>query len=1024
MKFKSFTDPLSRLTLLLAAVGLSPLAIGQTIPELPPEIVSAWKANGEDALLIFRYDGTYFMAQDSDTEPGMERGTFTWNQATSAFSATTLVDTNGDAGLSHPNGVTTLSISGNTMTYTVAGEGSFTLSRVVNTASAIVGSWFAPGENFTVTFLADGTYFHTEETSDAPFAYDGMERGTYSWNPTTQILTASAITDTNGDVGLSGIREGLTAMITGNSMIIPDEDTTLELRRITQIPAPLTAENSFEVDQFSNYRQTSASPPALLPGPPDDSPFWGEAYIDGSVVGTGGTLTIAGQAPRIFVDDDGWGIAAEYSSLAALNASTAFPNGASYVFARTGGSATLSYPAGGTFPPAPMITGADDHGAWDDGENYRLGETQTLIWAPHTDYNSATLVTVLSVVDQDSGEELLYETVIQGDITSYDFSGKLTPGTAYEVQLEHVKIADSTTAGTGPFAGKLGYALYNSNTRFTMVAPEEDVYPPDFYQQPVSRLAEAGEDIILSVEADGSPAPSYQWFKDGDPLSGQTGNSLALFNFDVSKRGAYTVKASNSEGEVTSSVAWLSGPPVVDFVVVGKEIDYVQTGASTVVVNPEPLSEYYGGPYNFSANVEGQNMQLLSAPIIIPPAGTPGTPEDPFYSTLFLDSWDEPEWRYGPNANDWGDTTQTALDTRFPNGTYTFSVGGVSVPLILTGNAYPNTPQITLSGGAWINGKYAMDAANALIVTTNAFTTYGSHVDAVIDLWVNDDGVEAFRNSGETANFATYTVPANTLPTDWTTEVGAVFVSVVSKSMAIPGAYAAAFYEKSVELEVHILPKIIAQTSSQTVADGDFFLLEVDATGTPASGSYGMNYQWRKNGAILDGETESVLYLSNFQQGMTGSYTCTVSNDVGTATTQPAVLSLPDGFSDFLSDYDLDPLTTGAPGFDFDKDGVPNLIEYLFGSNPTQPGGNLPTSITKALGSSNLVFTYKRKLAAAGVIQVVEHSTNLSSTWTAAVHGQSGVTIATSLLDATTEQVTVTLPSTSPSRFVRLKASR
>jgi hypothetical protein len=202
--------------------------------------------------------------------------------------------------------------------------------------------------------------------------------------------------------------------------------------------------------------------------------------------------------------------------------------------------------------------------------------------------------------------------------------------------------------------------------------------------------------------------------------------------------------------------------------------------------------------------------------------------------------------------------------------------------------------------------------------------------------------------------------------------------AIVSKSTALDGVYAAAYYQKSVELEVHILPKIIAQTPSQTVAAGEFFILQVDASGTPASNSpaYRMNYQWRKGGTLLAGETDSFLTLPDFQAGDAGSYTCTVSNDVGTATSQPAVLTLPDAFSAFVADYDLDPLTTGAPVFDFDNDGVPNLLEFLFGSNPTLPGGGLPPTLT------------------------------------------------TSPVDATTAQVTVTIPSTTASRFVRLRATR
>ena len=109
---------------------------------------------------------------------------------------------------------------------------------------------------------------------------------------------------------------------------------------------------------------------------------------------------------------------------------------------------------------------------------------------------------------------------------------------------------------------------------------------------------------------------------------------------------------------------------------------------------------------------------------------------------------------------------------------------------------------------------------------------------------------------------------------------------------------------------------------------------------------------------------------------------------------------------------------------DFDNDGIPNLLEYLLGGNPTLPNSDLLPTITKALGSSDLVFTYKRKIAASGVIQVIEHTVDFSSPWTTAVHAQNGVTITTSPVDASTEQVNVTIPSTSPSRFVRLKAIR
>jgi hypothetical protein len=120
-----------------------------------------------------------------------------------------------------------------------------------------------------------------------------------------------------------------------------------------------------------------------------------------------------------------------------------------------------------------------------------------------------------------------------------------------------------------------------------------------------------------------------------------------------------------------------------------------------------------------------------------------------------------------------------------------------------------------------------------------------------------------------------------------------------------------------------------------------------------------------------------------------------------------------------------DPAISGDTA-DFDKDGVSTLLEYLFGGNPTLPSSGLLPTITKAPGGGSLIFSYKRKLAATGVTQVIEHATTLAPPWTAAAHGVGGVTIITAPVpgDATSEQVTVTIPSASASRFVRLKASR
>ncbi|MEI6606056.1 MAG: immunoglobulin domain-containing protein [Verrucomicrobiota bacterium] len=463
--------------------------------------------------------------------------------------------------------------------------------------------------------------------------------------------------------------------------------------------------------------------------------------------------------------------------------------------------------------------------------------------------------------------------------------------------------------------------------------------------------------------------------------------------------------------------------PETQIVRVGKGIAYVQTGPSTVAVDPQPVDALYGGPYGFSADVEGLHMDLLSAPTITPPVGTPNTGGAPFYNTLYYDAGSA-SWLYGPNANDWGATAQSVIDAMFPSGTYTFSVGGISVPLSLTGNTYPNTPQLTLSGGTWVNGKYAMDAANALTITTNVFSQYNSNVDGHIGLCVNGDGTETFASASPATNSASRTMAAATLPNNQVTQIEAGFDVVVASSNALAPAKALAYYGKFLTVAVYILPKITSQTAGQTLAYGSNLTLQVTATGTPVAGSAtGLNYQWRKDGTLLGGQTASSLALSNFQAANAGSYTCTVSNDVGSVTSPPIVIA--DAYQSFATGYGLDPLTTGAPGYDFDHDGISNLLEFVLGGNPKVAGTSiLPKLDSPHVSGQNLVFRYNRKLAAAGVTQTVEFTANLASPWTTAVHGQNGVTIVTSPVDAATEQVIVTIPSTGRTGFVRLKVVR
>jgi hypothetical protein len=72
-------------------------------------IVGSWVMPGFGGTGTFFADGSYILGQggvaDAYGQPGMERGTYSWDSVTGKLMATSVItDTNGQWGLSHPNG--------------------------------------------------------------------------------------------------------------------------------------------------------------------------------------------------------------------------------------------------------------------------------------------------------------------------------------------------------------------------------------------------------------------------------------------------------------------------------------------------------------------------------------------------------------------------------------------------------------------------------------------------------------------------------------------------------------------------------------------------------------------------------------------------------------------------------------------------------------------------------------------------------------------------------------------------------
>jgi endonuclease/exonuclease/phosphatase family metal-dependent hydrolase len=82
-------------------------------------------------------------------------------------------------------------------------------------------------------------------------------------------------------------------------------------------------------------------------------------------------------------------------------------------------------------------------------------------------------------------------------------------------------------------------------------------------------------------------------------------------------------------------------------------------------------------------------------------------------------------------------------------------------------------------------------------------------------------------------------------------------------------------------------PAIVSQPQSQAANEGTSASFTVVATG-----SLPLSYQWQFNSANLAGATNSALMLTNVTAAHAGTYTVTVTNSLGSATSQPATLTV------------------------------------------------------------------------------------------------------------------------------------
>lgn len=177
-----------------------------------------------------------------------------------------------------------------------------------------------------------------------------------------------------------------------------------------------------------------------------------------------------------------------------------------------------------------------------------------------------------SILTQPSGQ-----TVEAGKSATFKVLASSTEPITYQWR----KNGSNITGATGPTYSSPSLALgedalysvlitntagtINSNTaQLTVVAP---LIPPAITSQPSNQTVFEGEQAIFQVIADGSLPISYQWLRNGQPVSGATSSSYTTPTVILGDDAVFSVSLSNTAGNTTSTGVQLtvtSIPATVD----------------------------------------------------------------------------------------------------------------------------------------------------------------------------------------------------------------------------------------------------------------------------------------------------------------------------------------------------------------------------------------------------------------------------------------------------------------------------
>ena len=422
-----------------------------------------------------------------------------------------------------------------------------------------------------------------------------------------------------------------------------------------------------------------------------------------------------------------------------------------------------------------------------------------------------------------------------------------------------------------------------------------------------------GASVTLYATADGSPAPTFQWRKNGAPISGATGPTYVIASVSLADAGAYSVVASNNLGSATSPDETLVVQaavvvPTNTVPVISTQPAATQTVASggsatfTVVATGSPAPTYQwrkndvdisgatsasltllavttsnAGTYsvlvsNLAGSVTSSNAVLT---VTEPPGQGTGTGTGGGGTNTGGDGTSTVGG--GSNTGGGGTSTVGGGTSAVGGGTNTGG-GGTSTGGGGTVTVVPGTGSGAPSGGT-VTLIVSLDSAPVISVQPVAsqavaeksnvrMSVVASGLGTLTYQW-RKNGVNVTGATGATLSFGSVTA----------TDSGTYNVRVSNAAGSVVSADSV--------LSVETSPVIVEQPAPQYVSEGAPARFSVSVAAVPSA-----SYQWRKNGVNITGATGSTLSLPVVNPADVGTYSVVASNAVGSTSSAGATLGI------------------------------------------------------------------------------------------------------------------------------------